>query len=118
MKELTISIEPQADIEATQVVHFDGAFDGSNKEPLASIEQLINSEEKMNLIFDFANLSYLNSYAIGQLVAWHNHLKKNQGQIIVTGPSKNVEDIFGILGIQNLFKIFPDLQSALDSLKA
>lgn len=118
MQQLTITIEKNPELENTNIVHFGGAFDGSVKEPLVDLEALISSETpKTNLIFDFKELDYLNSYAIGQLVAWQNHLLKNDGQIIIAGPSKNVEDILGILGISNLFKIFPDVESSLATLK-
>ena len=119
MSKLTITIEKHPELENTHLAHFEGAFDGSIKEPLAELENLINSDlTKANFIFDFKNLDYLNSYAIGQLVDWQNHLTKNNGQIIATGLSKNVEDIFDIVGVSNLFKIFPDVESALESLKA
>ena len=118
MQKLNITIEKKPDLENTHIASFEGAFDGSVKEPLVDLEALIDSDTpKTNLIFDFIKLDYLNSYAIGQLVAWQNHIIKNEGQIIIAGPSKNVEDILGILGISNLFKIFPDVESALATLK-
>ena len=118
MQKLTITIEKHPEVENTHIAHFEGAFDGSVKEPLAELEKLINSNQpQTNVILDFKKLDYLNSYAIGQLVAWHNHLLKFKGQIMVASPSKSVEDIFNILGISNLFKIFPDIESAVNSLK-
>jgi anti-anti-sigma factor len=119
MQKLEITIEKHPTLPSVQIAHFNGAFDGSVKEPLVDIEKLINeSTEKLDLIFDLKDLSYLNSYAIGQLVAWHNHLMKNQGQIIVAGANKEVEEIFNVLGISNLFKIFPSVEEAVQSLSA
>lgn len=118
MQKLTITIEKHPDIKNAHVAHFEGAFDGSIKDSLASLDALIQqAEESTNIIFDFKQLDYLNSYAIGQLVAWQNHLIKNKGQIIIAALNKNVEDILSILGISNLFKIFPDINTAIDSLK-
>jgi len=117
MQKLEISLEKNV-ANNTHVAHLSGAFDGSVKEPLAELEGLINScPARSKVVLDLKDLSYLNSYAIGQLVAWHNHLVKIEGQIILAAPSKNVEDIFNILGISALFKIFPDTQAALESLK-
>ncbi len=119
MQALEITIEPVSDLPNTHVAHFQGAFDGGVKEPLESMEKLImESTEKTVVIFDLKSLDYLNSYAIGQLVAWHNHLKKNGGRLIIAGPSKNVEDIFNIVGISTMLKIFPDVESAVASLKS
>jgi len=117
MQKLTITIEKNVQ-PGMHLAHLEGAFDGSVKEPLVELEGLISgSPNRTKVILDLKNLTYLNSYAIGQLVAWHNHLVKIEGQIILAAPSKNVEDIFNILGISALFKIFPDVQSAVDSLK-
>ena len=118
MQKLTISIENNQQTANLSVVHFEGAFDGGMKESLVSLEDLIQKTPKgSTIIFDFKKLDYLNSYAIGQLVAWQNHLLKNDGQIIIAALNKNVEDILSILGISNLFKIFPDIDSAVNSLK-
>lgn len=117
MQTLTISLEKNIEPNI-HIAHLEGAFDGSVKEPLIELEGLINSSpNNTKVVLDLKGLSYLNSYAIGQLVAWHNHLVKIEGQILLAAPSKNVEDIFNILGISALFKIFPDVQTAMESLK-
>ena len=117
MQSLKITLEKDFE-PGIHLAHMEGAFDGSVKEPLVELETLINgSASKTKVVLDLKNLSYLNSYAIGQLVAWHNHLVKVEGQIILAAPSKNVEDIFNILGISALFKIFPDVQTAVESLR-
>lgn len=119
MQKLNLAILKHPDLENVYTVSFEGAFDGSAKDSLSELEALVtNAVPQTTLIFDFQKLDYLNSYAIGQLVAWQNHLLKSQGQIIISGPSKNVEDILGVLGISNLFKIFPDAESALNTLKS
>ena len=119
MQKLEVTIEKHPSLPNAHIAHFNGAFDGSIKEPLVELEKMIlESTEKLDLIFDFKDLSYLNSYAIGQLVAWHNHLMKNQGQIIVAAANKEVEEIFNVLGISNLFKIFPSVEEAVKTLGA
>ncbi len=119
MKKLNISIEALAGSTNNHIVHFDGDFDGYAKENLTDIQKFVDScSPGTILVFDFAKLNYLNSYAIGHLVAWHNHLSKMGGKIVIAGTNKNVEDIFAILGISNLFKIFPDLPTAMASLKS
>lgn len=113
MKKLTITIEEFADKQNAHIVHFDGDFDGYAKENLTDIQKFIDeSKQGTILLFDFSKLNYLNSYAIGHLVAWHNHVSKSGGKIVIAGTNKNVEDIFAILGIGNLFKIYPDLGAA------
>jgi len=117
MKKLDISIEKFPDKLNAHIIHFDGDFDGYAKENLTDIQKFIDeSKAGTVLLFDFSKLNYLNSYAIGHLVAWHNHLSKMGGKIIIAQTNKNVEDIFSILGIGNLFKIYPDLETAKGAL--
>ncbi|MCK5605136.1 STAS domain-containing protein [Candidatus Pacearchaeota archaeon] len=118
MQDLIVTIEKLEQPENTHIAYFQGAFDGHNKEPLIELETLVMEGGNVKLIFDFESLSFLNSYAIGQLVAWHNHLEANQGEIIIAHPAKNVEDIFNTVGISSMFKIFPDVPSAVATLTA
>jgi len=114
-----INIEEQTDLPKTKVIHFVGDFDGYAKENITDLQKLIDeSEDGTKLIFDFEKLNFLNSYAIGHLVSWHNHLTKGGGEIVVVGINKSVEEIFSILGITNIFKIFTDFNSAIEALKA
>lgn len=113
MQKLTVSIKPHNAKPNVGIITFEGDFDGYAKENIVDVQKMIDeSKPGTTLIFDFAKLNFLNSYAIGHLVAWHNHLVKNGGKIMIASLNKNVEDIFGILGIASLFKIFPDVASA------
>ena len=113
MQKLEINIKPIEGHENASVIHFSGDFDGSAKENLTEVQAFIDSaKENIGIILDFSNLNYLNSYAIGYLVEWHNHISQISGKIFIAGTNKNVEDIFAILGISNLFKVFPDVNTA------
>lgn len=119
MQTLTINIKELDDVINAKIISFDGDFDGYVKENLTEILELTeNATVKTKLIFDFSGLNYLNSYAIGHIVAWHNKLTESEGEIIIIGINKNVEDIFSILGINSLFKTFPDLESAKEGIKS
>ena len=118
MKKLNTTIEDLEGHSNVHIIHFDGDFDGYAKENIVDIQKFIDKCTSGNtLIFDFSKLNYLNSYAIGHLVAWHNAVSKVGGKIIIAGTNKNVEDIFAILGISNLFKIYPDLNAATEAAK-
>lgn len=117
MQKLETLIEDYKDRPDTSIVHFKGDFDGYAKDSIADLQTYVDGIDKTHtLIFDFAKLNYLNSYAIGHLVAWHNHIKKLGGNIVIVGTNKNVEDIFAILGISTIFKIYPDLAAATSDL--
>ncbi|QQR83345.1 STAS domain-containing protein [Candidatus Peregrinibacteria bacterium] len=116
MQPLTITIQVVEGKEKSHLVRFSGAFDGHTKEVATSLERLINEMTEGTLIFDFSELVYLNSYAIGHIVSWHNVLKQKKCEIIIASLNKNVEDIFNVLGIISLFRVFADVDSALQAL--
>ncbi len=116
MEALTLTLETKTNIPNTAIAYFEGDFDGGAKEHLADLESFIDSSTpKTRLILDFSKLNFLNSYAIGHLVAWHQHLSSIGGEIVIVNTNKNVEDIFAIVGITKLFKIYPDLPTAFKS---
>jgi len=118
MEALTISIEEKTDLKNTYIANFDGAFDGSVKEPLEELNKLILSNDSaIQVVLDFTKLSFLNSYAIGQLMSWYNHIHKNEGEMIVVNSNKNIEEILNIVGASKLFKIFPTVDEAMQHIK-
>ena len=117
MKKLVITIEEVKEKPNSHIISFDGDFDGAAKENLTEIQGFVDgATQNTSLIFDFSKLNYLNSYAIGYLVSWHKIINQKGGKIHISGTNKNVEDIFAILGISSLFKIFPDMTSAMAEL--
>jgi len=117
MQALVLNFEKSSEVENTQVVHFQGAFDGGMKDSIAPLQTMVDDENNKNFVLDFTQLTFLNSYAIGQLVSWHNSLAKRGGRMIITGPQKNITDIFGIVGIDKIITVTADMAGAVASLK-
>ncbi|MDH5596576.1 MAG: STAS domain-containing protein [Candidatus Peregrinibacteria bacterium] len=113
MQKLTVSIGDLPGVPNAQLVKFVGDFDGYAKESITGVESAVNEATAgSSFVFDFSGLNYLNSFAIGQLVSWHNSLESKQGRILIVGTNKNVEDIFSVLGINTIFKNFATLEEA------
>ncbi len=119
MQKLTVTLEPYAALQGATLARFAGDFDGGAKESIQPVQDFVDkSPLATTLLCDFSRLNFLNSYAIGHLVAWHNHLAKSGGRLAIVGAGKNVEDIFSIVGLGHIFKIFPTLAAAESGLKA
>ena len=111
MQKLTLTISDYPEIPNAKIVCFEGDFDGYAEETIVDIQTVVDQATASSmLIFEFSKLNYLNSYAIGQLVSWHNTIKGKDGRIVVVGINKNVEDIFSVLGISSVFEIYPSLE--------
>ncbi|MFH0838326.1 MAG: STAS domain-containing protein [Patescibacteria group bacterium] len=115
MQKLTLSITDYSDLPNAKLIYFEGDFDGYAEDTIAQIQNEVDQATPGRvLIFEFSKLNYLNSFAIGQLVAWHNVMNEKKGQILIVGINRNIQDIFSVLGIGSVFKIY----SSLEELKA
>lgn len=111
MQKLNLSIANYPDIPNAKIVYFDGDFDGYAEDTIAVIQEEVDKTGPgTTLIFEFSKLNYLNSFAIGQLVSWHNTIGAKQGKIVIVGTNKNVQDIFSVLGIGAVFKTYSSLE--------
>ncbi|MBI5411779.1 STAS domain-containing protein [Candidatus Peregrinibacteria bacterium] len=114
----SIAIKAIDNVPNATLISLGGDFDNGAQNDLKEAEkQMEESSDGHRFIFDLIKLRFLNSYAIGQFVGWHNILNKKNGKILIVGASKNVTEIFTILGITNLFELYPDLTSALEAAK-
>ena len=113
MQKLIITIAPDSTLEMAQLVRFEGDFDGSAQENLEEIQKLIESIPVGTvMIFDFSNLNYLNSFALSQMVSWHNVIEAKGGKILIVGTNDHVKDIFMVLGVDTIFKTYNTLEEA------
>lgn len=111
MQKLTLTIADYPDLSNAKLVSFEGDFDGYSEETIVELQNEIDqSGSRGMLIFEFSKLNYLNSFAIGQLVAWHNTMNTKQGKIFIVGINKNIQDIFSVLGIESVFKTYNNLE--------
>ena len=119
MSELTIILEQIKEADSTYAAHFIGAFDGNiHEESLTELNGLLDAENHgMRFIFDFSKLNFLNSYGIGRLVEWQQKVGQKEGQIIIVGLNSSVKEILTLVGVSNLFKVFENVQDAVESLR-
>lgn len=111
MQKLTLSVADYTEIPNAKIVYFEGDFDGYAEETITELQSQVDQcGNGTVLIFDFSKLNYLNSYAIGQLVSWHNTISTKGGKIVIVGINKNIQDIFSVLGIESVFKTYPSLE--------
>ncbi len=111
MQKLTLNITEYPDLTNSKIAYFEGDFDGYSEETVAILQAEVDqAAPSSTLIFEFSKLSYLNSFAIGQMVSWHNTMKGKQGKILIVGINKNIQDIFSVLGIECVFKTYPSLE--------
>ena len=68
------------------------------------------------LIIDLARVNYMNSSGIGSLIAAHASYARNNGQVRLVGISKNVQNLFVITKLIDVFEVHDTMEDAVQSL--
>ncbi len=117
MRPLKISIDPIPDHSRAYIVHFEGDFDGYAQEKLTDIQKFFKeAKQNITVILDFSKLNYLNSYAIGHLVAWRSHMINLQGRLFIVSVNDPVKESLNAVGGNLLFNFLSDVNAAIQAL--
>lgn len=117
MTQINITVE---DIPATtqnqavKLVKFQGQLDESNVDEKSKvIYSLIELNPKnLYLLFDFEELEYMNSKAVGYLTDWYGKIAEAQGKIVIAKAKSNILDILQVVGLTQLISTYPTLDEA------
>ena len=71
-----------------------------------------DAEALQSFLIDFAQINFLNSFAVGQLVEWHNQLEIKHATLAVAGTNDHIRDIFMVLGVDHIIKTYNNLEEA------
>jgi len=117
MTALNLTIEdltPPVAGRTIKLAKFNGQLDSSNVEDIKSRFDVIIKQFPANLflLFDFENLTYMNSRAIGCLAECLEIVEKGGGKILIAHPPENVHDILRVVGIEKVIPVYPTLDSA------
>jgi anti-sigma B factor antagonist len=69
------------------------------------------------LLIDLAGASYLNSTALGVLIAGHTNFTKREAKIGLCNVSKNIQNIFVITKLALVFNIYGTLQEGIAAMQ-
>jgi anti-sigma B factor antagonist len=99
------------------LVGVNGRLDQSlNPELEQALTTLLDSG-KNKLVIDMSQTSYINSGGLRTLVTGWRKARQQEGNMVLCGLNGRLLEIFGMVGFDQLFQIFPDRQTAQDSLK-
>ncbi len=72
----------------------------------------LNATEGMNWILDLSELTHTNSTGIGFLVRTLTRSRVNNGELVLCGVKGNVEKLFEIAKINEIFNIYTNVSEA------
>ena len=80
----------------------------------ATMEDLIASADN-RLVLDLEELATMDSSGIGLVTRFLTSAKQQGGSLKLVNPSKFVQQTLKLVGLINLFEVFPDAQAAAAS---
>ncbi len=101
-------------IENFLVINLKGEIDHHNAGFIRTeIENKIENTKINNLIFNFKDVTFMDSSGIGMVIGRYRLVSSRKGQVYVTNLSKEVHRIFDISG---LFKIIKNYETVYECL--
>ena len=83
-----------------------------------SIMPVIEQSERINMILDFCNVRFLSSAVLGLLIRISKRIQECDGQLKLCNINKNIYEVFKITRLTQIFDIYPDVDSAAESITA
>lgn len=98
------------------VVKVTGRLDSFTSPKLAEELTKINEQNRYKVVLDFTDLEFISSAGLRVLIANLKNCKRyNRGELVVAGLSPAIQSVFELAGFHRIFKIFPDVITAVGS---
>jgi anti-sigma B factor antagonist len=97
-----------------KVITMRGEFVGGNEtDELRSALAKESESATPKLLIDLADVTYLNSTALGVLIAAHTNFTKRDATLGLSNVSKNIQNLFVITKLVQVFNVYGSLQEGL-----
>lgn len=94
----------------------DGEIDASSSIQLDAALGKALEQATTAVLIDGSKLNYISSAGLGVFMSYLEDINKKQLKLVIYGLSEKVENVFGILGIDQLLIIVSDEQTAREQL--
>lgn len=99
---------------AIAVLQLKGNFTGGDEtDEVRDAIKKLSDEGNKKLVIDLGEVVYLNSSALGVLIAAHANYVKRDGQVKLCQLSKNIENIFVITKLSGVFDSYANQMEAV-----
>jgi anti-sigma B factor antagonist len=95
-----------------RVISLEGEIDLHVSPRIAATLTTAVKEKPRDLIVDLAKVSYIDSSGLAVLIEAMQSVEKYGGKFALAGLQENVKPIFEIARLDQVFRIFPDVDSA------
>ena len=106
-------------MNGTTVLDLEGnVIMGGGSKRLAEEARRLTSAGKTNVLLNFADVKYLDSSGVGELLSLSDALSRAEGSLKLANLSPKVEEVLTLSGVLPIFDIYEDENGALESAAA
>ncbi|HHW56666.1 MAG TPA: anti-sigma F factor antagonist [Clostridia bacterium] len=96
------------------IAKIDGELDHHVAEKIkAIVDEEYEKKSYKNLIFDFKNVSFMDSSGIGVIIGRYKKVKENKGKVMIVNANKQLHKIIEVSGLLRIIKCYNDIEEAL-----
>ena len=104
------------EVEGVCIVHLQGPITlGEDTRRLRDLIHQTLDEGKRKIVFNMADVPYLDSSGLGELIAAHLTAKTRGGRLKLMKLSPRVQDLVTLTKVHRVFEVFSDEESAVKS---
>lgn len=104
--------------QRTLIVSLTGELDHHGAEQIRSvIERAITEHDVKNLIFDFSNLSFMDSSGIGMIIGRYKLITSLGGSVSLVCTSPRMNKLVTMSGLTRLISVHQSVEQALNKVK-
>ncbi len=107
-----MSIQQQELSNNTWLIHVQGRLDQGQNPLLEKQLSTLLEREVCRLIVNLAETTYINSGGLRCLVSAWRQARQKEGNLVLCGLNKRVQEIFSMVGFDKVFKIYADAETA------
>ncbi len=105
-------------IGKTLIVQLYGELDHNVAEQARNrIDTALDNYKTENLIFDFANVSFMDSSGIGMILGRYRKMGEEEGHMAISGGSKTIRNILNMAGVFSVIDYYNSKEEAVQVLK-
>ena len=90
--------------------------DGSHQLFIPQFEALLE-EGRRKFVVNLAELTWINSSGLGLFIGARRLVDDAGGEMVLCGVNQRIQGILDVTALSTVWKIFPDVEAALDGLK-
>ena len=98
-----------------RIVQLQGRVDSEGAIDMELGLQEMTEAGSSQVILDLSQVTYINSAGLRILADMLTRTQANGGDLLLAGPSQKIRRVFQIIGFDNFFRLFDDVDSAVEA---